>query len=37
MTLAMARLLVGYERSVESRSRFGAERAAMATGHLAVS
>src|SRR5271165_4403822 len=29
MTLAMARLLVGYERSVESRSRFGGERAAM--------
>src|SRR5271156_2312396 len=29
MTLAMARLLVGYERSVESRSRFGSERAAM--------
>jgi hypothetical protein len=30
MTLAMARLLVGYERSVESRMRFGAERAVMA-------
>ena len=30
MTLAMARLLVGYERSVESRLRFGAERAVMA-------
>ena len=30
MTLAMARLLVGYERSVETRMRFGAERAAMA-------
>ena len=30
MTLAMARLLVGYERTVESRLRFGAERAAMA-------
>ena len=30
MTLAMARLLVGYERSVDSRLRFGAERAAMA-------
>jgi hypothetical protein len=29
MTLAMARLLVGYERSVENRSRFGSERAAM--------
>jgi len=29
MTLAMARLLVGYERSVESRMRFGSERAAM--------
>src|SRR5271168_4334167 len=29
LTLAMARLLVGYERSVESRSRFGGERAAM--------
>jgi hypothetical protein len=28
MTLAMARLLVGYERSVESRLRFGGERAA---------
>jgi hypothetical protein len=30
MTLAMARLLVGYERSVENRLRFGAERASMA-------
>src|ERR1700676_4629772 len=30
MTLAMARLLVGYERSVEPRMRFGAERAVMA-------
>jgi hypothetical protein len=30
MTLAMARLLVGYERSVETRMRFGAERAVMA-------
>jgi hypothetical protein len=30
MTLAMARLLVGYERSVESRLRFGAERVSMA-------
>ena len=30
MTLAMARLLVGYERSVESRMRFGVERAVMA-------
>jgi hypothetical protein len=30
MTLAMARLLVGYERSVESRLRFGAERVVMA-------
>jgi hypothetical protein len=29
MTLAMARLLVGYERSVEPRMRFGAERAVM--------
>jgi len=29
MTLAMARLLVGYERSVETRLRFGGERAAM--------
>jgi hypothetical protein len=29
MTLAMARLLVGYERSVEARARFGSERAAM--------
>ena len=29
MTLAMARLLVGYERSVEIRSRFGSERATM--------
>ncbi len=29
MTLAMARLLVGYERSVETRLRFGAERAVM--------
>src|SRR6202041_1547846 len=29
MTLAMARLLVGYERSVEARLRFGAERAVM--------
>jgi hypothetical protein len=29
MTLAMARLLVGYERSVESRLRFGGERAAL--------
>ena len=29
MTLAMARLLVGYERSVEARMRFGAERAVM--------
>ncbi len=28
MTLAMARLLVGYERTVEARLRFGAERAA---------
>src|SRR6202171_3347401 len=26
MTLAMARLMVGYERSVEPRMRFGAER-----------
>ena len=31
MTLAMARLLVGYERSVEARSRFGSERAAIAS------
>lgn len=30
MTLAMARLLVGYERAVENRLRFGAERASMA-------
>jgi len=30
MTLAMARLLVGYERTVESRLRFGGERAVMA-------
>src|SRR5271167_3743985 len=30
MTLAMARLLVGYDRSVEPRMRFGAERAVMA-------
>ena len=30
MTLAMARLLVGYERTVERRQRFGAERAIMA-------
>src|SRR6204780_5964146 len=30
MTLTMARLLVGYERSVESRLRFGAERASLA-------
>jgi hypothetical protein len=30
MTLAMARLLVGYERSVESRMRFGADRVVMA-------
>ena len=30
MTLAMARLLVGHERSVESRLRFGGERAGMA-------
>jgi len=30
MTLAMTRLLVGYERSVEPRMRFGAERAVMA-------
>src|SRR5271165_5789360 len=30
MTLAMARLLVGCERSVEPRMRFGAERAVMA-------
>src|SRR5580658_6285977 len=29
MTLAMARLLVGYERTVESRMRIGAERAVM--------
>src|SRR5713226_3435441 len=29
MTLAMARLLVGYERSVETRMRFGVERAVM--------
>ena len=30
MTLAMARLVVGYERSIEPRMRFGAERAVMA-------
>src|ERR1700733_12470509 len=30
MTLAMARLLIGYERTVESRLRFGAERASPA-------
>ena len=30
MTLAMARMLVGYERSVEARQRFGADRATMA-------
>jgi hypothetical protein len=30
MTLAMARLLVGYEQSVEPLKRFGADRAAMA-------
>src|SRR5580692_2123621 len=30
MTLAMTRLLVGYERSVESRMRIGPERAVMA-------
>src|ERR1700683_5339763 len=30
MTLAMARMLVGYERTVETRMRFGAERAVMA-------
>ena len=30
MTLAMARLLVGHERTVESRMRFGAERSVMA-------
>jgi len=30
MTLAMARLLVGHERTVESRQRFGGERAGMA-------
>jgi|SRR5579883_452719 len=30
MTLAMARLLAGYERSVEPAERFGAERAVMA-------
>ena len=30
MTLAMARLLVGYERGVESRLRFGAERVCLA-------
>src|SRR5580692_7511510 len=29
MTLAMARLLVGYERRVEARMRLGAERAVM--------
>ena len=30
MTLAMARMLVGYERSVDSRQRFGGDRAVMA-------
>jgi hypothetical protein len=30
MSLAMARLLVGYERSVDSRQRFGGDRAVMA-------
>ena len=30
MTLAMARLMVGHERSVDARQRFGGERAAMA-------
>ncbi len=30
MTLAMARLLVGYEGSVDAQQRFGSERAAMA-------
>src|SRR5882724_13539324 len=30
MTLAMARLMVGYEGSVAARERFGAERAVMA-------
>jgi hypothetical protein len=30
MTLAMARMMVGYEGSVESHARFGAERAVMA-------
>src|SRR3981081_2287533 len=30
MTLAMARLLVGHERSVETRQRFGGERASLA-------
>jgi len=30
MTLAAARMMVGYERSVEPRMRFGAERVAMA-------
>jgi len=30
MTLAMARLMVGYERSVPTTERFGAQRAAMA-------
>jgi hypothetical protein len=29
ITLAMARLMVGYERTVEARSRFGADRAVM--------
>ncbi len=37
MTLAMARLLVGYERTVrEPRMRFGAERAVHGAGHVAV-
>ncbi len=34
MTLAMARLLVGYESTVEPQQRVGAERAVMSPGHL---
>src|SRR6267378_2553654 len=30
MTLAMARMMVGHERSVEARQRFGGERSSMA-------
>ncbi len=37
MTLAMARLLVGYERSVESRIALRRRARGHGTGHLAVS